>query len=210
MTREEFKSWANQHGAAFDGYSEWLKRGGAELIDLTYNALANCELGDAKGATAAMVAGDLEMPRGYGQHAAVVRRWCYAAQRRRDSQQRASMRCQPRQVDGHDAFDCLTCRDEGVVVVLAKQTCEEIVAGTIVGPRDQGIYTALACCTCRRGQFRRSELRDYATLGEAWWTVQTEFVPGPAEFERAKEAVLARHAARRPANYEAAFAPGAW
>lgn len=109
MTNNDFTSWIEYHSAAFPALGDWLRKH-PETLKFWAKALDGASIQDARTATDEMAAGDLEEPKGYGQHSRVI------AKRARELSlaRSASLRV----VDGEPVYGCLLCLDEGYVAVV--------------------------------------------------------------------------------------------
>jgi len=159
MNKPEFDDWLAYHCAAFPGVSDWIRKN--TPADATEEAkpavhwrraLHDVEILDAKRATDAMLAGELEEPRGYSSHPRVIRRWCrdYAYGQRR---QTTSI---PTRAEGEEVYSCHQCQDSGTIPIVHPYTIQQVRRGVEFG--EVRWYSCRVACECERGEKWRNAL----------------------------------------------------
>lgn len=167
MNDPEFDEWYREHCLCFPGLIGWMKKFNDEFrkgiirkwkkilfkVDVKSAILASEEMGSRE---------DLQkIARYYEKHPATIRR--VAGQL---SSSGASSHKKPEKyVDGERAYDCVRCRDEGLVIVLDRHATIELLKGTpweeLGSNRRTSRYltTVTVACLCDMGEpFRRSEV----------------------------------------------------
>ena len=151
MNRAEFDQWWDYHSDAFGNLAEWFAKRpekGRRTMAQWGRTLSRVSLDDAKAATDAMHAGDLEEPRGFDRHPAAIRRAAVKMRtaRARERDRRRSF------VDGEEVFRCPQCQDDGRLIVW------HYVAMAAADPRtsetfgDRGtVASMLVACDCDAG-----------------------------------------------------------
>ncbi len=109
MTTNDFQEWYAYHSKAFPGVADWMKKH-PETIRFWEMPFEHVELADAKAASREMVTGDLEEPKGFGQHAKAIAR--------RAREIGFARKAAPQAVDGESVYGCPTCQDAGLVAVV--------------------------------------------------------------------------------------------
>lgn len=157
MTQDTFQEWLDYHCCAFPGVTAWLAKhtpGNAsdERKPAAHwmRALEDVSLSDAKRATDAMLAGDLDEPKGYSAHPRTIRRWCrtIAGGERRVGQE-------PEYVDGERVHRCQECQDNGTIPILHPDTITEARQTGDV----QAFMACVVACRCSAGEKWSRSLR---------------------------------------------------
>lgn len=209
MNRHEFNEWLDHHAARFLGLPVFLAKhtGGdgmptkEQVLRAWENTLSHLTLDEALRASNELYAlPEANQPRGFDRHPVVVRE--LAMNKRRSQPDRGKRR---KIVDGQEVFDCLLCRDTGMVIVVHPKTVNNIIAGDgpamIQDPQKHPFYTGAVGCDCKhsiRSQWGGriyDEYRFCATTND--W--------GAYSIGDMVAHVDQWLATRRPANYEPAF-----
>lgn len=136
MTSNDFRDWYAYHSKAFPGVADWIRKH-PDTLQFWELPFAGVDLADAKQATKEMATGDLEEPRGFGQHAKTI------AKRAREIGFNRQDKTQA--VDGQQVYSCATCFDEGLVAVVDPRYWRD------------GTYRACSTyCTCQSGDRKQN------------------------------------------------------
>lgn len=156
MTDSEFGRWLMTHKQAFPGVGDWLRKN-PDTVRHWQAAMADVDLDAAEQATAEMLRGDIDSPRGYSDHVRAVR------QRAKEIRFADREERRPTRIDGQDTYSCHLCRDSGYVLVLdagqGGQQLLEWARGDRSQPRPAA-KTSLVACTCPTGDAQQQQLRN--------------------------------------------------
>jgi len=158
MTHDEFFQWLKTHRSGFTGLNIWLNRlpdpgeendgepNRRDVLQQWYRALRDVELTHANSASEAMFAGTLPEPKGYDRHPAAIR--AYALGLHDQACRSRGSYAAPRRVEGHDAYRCLHCEDDGWRRCWHPATVRKIIeTGEFTPP----LYACVAACGCEAG-----------------------------------------------------------
>lgn len=154
MTHDEFKRWVATHVAAFPGILEWGKRVGnwSDVKASWERVLSDVAFDDAARITDLWSKGDLESPKGFGDHARAVRLAAKGFSSKRVKQTR-------RTIDGTPTYACKDCEDSGVLYVFHPAAMREQEQGILERSYIVQIKRALPVkCDCDAGMALKAEM----------------------------------------------------
>lgn len=146
MDATEFKTWFDKHTSAFASLRDWLRRN-ADCVSSWQECLSDVALSDAIEATRLMNIGDLEAPKGYGDHARSVRKHARELAYRRAEPARQR---EPQFVGDERVYQCADCCDTGWVMVAniwVSKTGKSPIKQFLEGKTNHLPVCAIAC-TC--------------------------------------------------------------
>jgi hypothetical protein len=168
MTETEFYDWLRYHKAKFPGLIRWSDNlpdeatesdpSRDDVMTSWFRTLSHCSLDDAKAATDLLGTDAEPEPKGWDRHPLAIASICRGL--RHESRTSRYDRPQRRVVDGHDVYECPTCRDRGEIVVWHPLTMRAAFQGKIAEAASRGeLYcVSVACAACRTWTpARRSE-----------------------------------------------------
>lgn len=158
MKREEYLDLEDFLFARFPELESWFANMSESRRSETQaawrEATRRVDLDDAKEVVRLIHAGEETEPKSFSRWPAAIA----TGGRRLGQQARAASRRStslPRVVDGEYVYDCLQCRDIGMVTVWHPQTLAELAGGDLAT-----LYTAVVACTCKAGGAYRRWMRE--------------------------------------------------
>jgi hypothetical protein len=155
MTDSEFAQWLVIHKQAFPGVGPWLQKNHT-TVGHWQAALEDVDFDAAEQATAEMLRGDIDSPRGYSDHVRAVR------QRAKEIRYASCEERRPSRIDGQAVFACSLCLDSGFVLVLDPEQGGQALLDWARGDRSTphpSAKTAVVACSCEIGGEEQQRLR---------------------------------------------------
>jgi len=149
MNSNEFIEWLGYHSKAYPSLAPWLEKSEGTTA-IWAKSLRDVSLEAGLAATDAMMAGDIEKPRGWSDHPQAVRRYAREI-KGGGARLPGSFRDAKYDPDGNELFDCPTCNDTGSVSVLHPNMQREAIRGERTRQAPGSFLSCTAACTCEVG-----------------------------------------------------------
>lgn len=154
MNQPEFNDWLRHHSASFPSFAQWLHKqpNRGDIKQVWERIMSDVSLSEAMKATDAMACGDVEPPRGFGDHVRAVRLLAKGYSARRTKPTR-------RNIDGQPTYACKDCEDSGVLYVFHPKSMREQETGELKRDYMTHIGRALPVkCDCEAGKALKAEM----------------------------------------------------
>jgi hypothetical protein len=153
LNNSELDNWLRHHSASFPAFAQWYHRqpNRGDIKGVWERIMADVTLADAIRITDQMASGDMEPPRGFGDHARAVRLAAKGIAAKRVKSTR-------RVIDGVPTFACRDCEDSGQLLVFHPLSMREMEEHDFKREYLLHIRRALpVICDCEAGQIIKVE-----------------------------------------------------
>lgn len=153
MIEGEFNSWLENHLAAFPGIKPWAKRMGNPdaIMASWFRVLRDVDVADAMKVTEEWASGDRDPPKGFSDHARILRSICKNISAQRTYSTRKT-------IDGQPTVKCPDCLDSGYCKVFHPNEMASAAAGTVKREWGDCVHRGPTYrCDCEAGRKRQNE-----------------------------------------------------